>query len=131
MSLQPSSHRKPRCSDCSWLPLWYPFPSPLPYPAHGRTADGNTFGNRLFDGEKLQELLGKDVAQHTRYDDDNHRNRNVTAQLLRNTDTDGGSDALRQEGNVGRMVEMEDEARMSTEQRLASTPETMPISTAR
>ena len=55
----------------------------------------------------------------------------MTAQLLRNADTDGGSDALRQEGNVGRMVEMEDEARMSTEQRLASTPETMPISTAR
>ena len=75
----------------------------------GRTADGDTFGNRLFDGEKLQELLSKDVAQHTRYDDDNHRNRNMTAQLLRNADTDGGSDALRQEGYVGRMVEMEDE----------------------
>ena len=33
----------------------------------------------------------------------------MTAQLLGNTDTDGGSDALRQEGDVGRMVEMEDE----------------------
>ena len=33
----------------------------------------------------------------------------MTAQLLRNANTDGGSDALRQEGNVGRMVEMEDE----------------------
>ena len=75
----------------------------------GRTADGDTFGNRLFDGEKLQEFLGKDVAQHTCYDDDDHRNRNMTTQLLRNADTDRGSDALRQEANVGRMVEMEDE----------------------
>ena len=73
----------------------------------GRTADGDTLGYRFLDVQQLQELLGKDIAQHTRNDDNYHRHSHMSTQLLRHADTYRRSDALRQEGNVRGMIEME------------------------
>ena len=76
----------------------------------GRTSDGDTFGYRFLDAEQLEEFLCKDIAQDTRYDDNYYSYGNMTSQLLRNTDTDGGGDRLRQEGDISRMVEMEEQS---------------------
>ncbi len=97
----------------------------------GRTADGDTLGYRLLDGEKLRNFSAKILPSTPVTMITTTRHRHMTAQLLRNANTDGGSDALGQEGDVGRMVEMEDEGEEEHGARLANTPETMPISTAR
>ena len=62
----------------------------------------------LVDAKQLEEILGKDVTQDTRHNDNHYRNRNMSSQLLGNTDTDGSGDRLRQEGDVCCMVEMEE-----------------------
>ncbi len=76
----------------------------------GRTTDGDTFGYRFLDAKQLEELLCKDIAKNTRYDDNDYCYGNMTAQLLRYTNTDGCGNGFWQEGNISRMVEMEEQS---------------------
>ena len=68
---------------------------------------GYTFRDRLFYVHEFQEFLCENIPYHSCYDDHHHRYRDIAAQFLRHTDSDGCRDGFREESDVGGMIEME------------------------
>ena len=76
----------------------------------GAGPDCYSFGYGFLDSEQHQDAFSYHIADHTGDHDDNHGQGNIASKLFRHTHADSSGDRLREEGDIGLMVEPEEES---------------------